>query len=58
MGASRQRADRTQFLGKLGIIIAKTTQAIIVGHYGENAQPGNARSTVEALGDYLRKSGY
>ncbi|OAA64248.1 profilin [Niveomyces insectorum RCEF 264] len=44
--------------GKTGIAIAKTKQAIVVGHYGENAQASNARATVEALADYLRKSGY
>ncbi|CAK7232923.1 profilin, required for normal timing of actin polymerization in response to thermal stress [Sporothrix bragantina] len=44
--------------GKTGVAIAKTKQAIIVGHYGENAQASNARSTVEALADYLRKAGY
>ncbi|EFX03070.1 profilin [Grosmannia clavigera kw1407] len=44
--------------GKEGIIMVKSKQAIVVGHYGEMQQPGNARSTVEALGDYLRKAGY
>ena len=44
--------------GKTGVAIAKTKQAIVVGHYGENAQASNARATVEALADYLRKSGY
>jgi len=44
--------------GKTGIAIAKTKQAIVVGHYGENAQASNARATVEALAEYLRKVGY
>ncbi|KAL1906960.1 profilin, required for normal timing of actin polymerization in response to thermal stress [Sporothrix stenoceras] len=44
--------------GKTGVAIAKTKQAIIVGHYGENAQASNARATVEALADYLRGLGY
>ncbi|CAK7237398.1 profilin, required for normal timing of actin polymerization in response to thermal stress, partial [Sporothrix curviconia] len=44
--------------GKTGVAIAKTKQAIVVGHYGENAQASNARATVEALADFLRKSGY
>ncbi|KIH90304.1 profilin [Sporothrix brasiliensis 5110] len=44
--------------GKTGVAIAKTKQAIVVGHYGENAQASNARATVEALADYLRKQGY
>ncbi|KAK1831319.1 profilin [Podospora conica] len=44
--------------GRTGIIIVKTGQAILVGHYGENAQAGNATTTVEALADYLIKAGY
>lgn len=44
--------------GREGIIIVKTTQAILIAHYGENAIAGNAATTVEQLGDYLIKSGY
>jgi len=44
--------------GRTGIIIVKTGQAILVGHYGENVQVGNATQTVEALADYLIKAGY
>jgi len=44
--------------GKEGIAIVKTKQAILVGHYGENVQAGNATQTVEALADYLVGSGY
>ncbi|KAK3390401.1 profilin [Podospora didyma] len=44
--------------GRTGIIIAKTKQAILVGHYGENVQVGNATLTVEALADYLIGVGY
>jgi len=44
--------------GRTGIIIVKTGQAILVGHYGENVQAGNATQTVEALADYLVKAGY
>ncbi|KAK0643562.1 profilin [Cercophora newfieldiana] len=44
--------------GRTGIIIVKTGQAILVGHYGENVQAGNATQTVEALADYLIKAGY
>ncbi|KAL1835376.1 hypothetical protein VTJ49DRAFT_6914 [Mycothermus thermophilus] len=44
--------------GKTGVCIVKTGQAIIIGHYGENVQAGNATQTVEALADYLIKSGY
>lgn len=46
------------FQRKEGIIIAKTTQAILIAHYGENAMAGNAASTVESLADYLIKLGY
>ncbi|KAK3987855.1 putative profilin [Cladorrhinum sp. PSN332] len=44
--------------GKTGIAIVKTKQAILVGHYGENTQAGNATQTVEALADYLTGLGY
>ncbi|KAK4231344.1 profilin [Podospora fimiseda] len=44
--------------GKTGIAIVKTKQAILVGHYGENTQAGNATTTVEALADYLTGLGY
>jgi len=44
---------------KIGVCIAKTTQAILIGHYdGEKTQPGNANQAVQALADYLGKSGY
>ncbi|KAL2023085.1 hypothetical protein VTK56DRAFT_3995 [Thermocarpiscus australiensis] len=44
--------------GREGICIVKTKQAILIGHYGENVQAGNATATVEALGDYLIGVGY
>ncbi|ORY63206.1 profilin [Pseudomassariella vexata] len=44
--------------GKTGIVVVKTKQAVLVAHYGENVQPGNAVQTVEALADYLIKVGY
>ena len=44
--------------GRTGIVIVKTKQAILVGHYGEGMQAGNAATTVEALADYLVKAGY
>ncbi|KAJ1331611.1 Profilin [Microdochium nivale] len=43
---------------KLGVLICKTKQAILVGHHGENMVAGNSRQTVEALADYLVKAGY
>ncbi|KAK4146861.1 Profilin/allergen [Dichotomopilus funicola] len=44
--------------GKDGVCIAKTKQAIIIGHHGETIQAGNATQTVEALADYLIGQGY
>jgi profilin len=44
--------------GRTGIVIVKTKQAILIGHYPENVQAGNATQTVEALADYLIKVGY
>ena len=44
--------------GKEGIVIAKTTQAILIAHYGETVIAGNAATTVEQLADYLVKLGY
>lgn len=39
-------------------MIVKTTQAILVTHYPETAQPGSAANTVEQLADYLIGVGY
>lgn len=39
-------------------MIAKTKQAIIISHYGENVVAGNAAQTVETLADYLIGVGY
>ncbi|KAF1348831.1 profilin [Delphinella strobiligena] len=44
--------------GKEGIVVVKTTQAILVTHYPEVVQPGVAANTVEQLGDYLISVGY
>lgn len=44
--------------GKEGVVIVKTTQAILVTHYSETTQPGAAANTVEQLGDYLIGVGY
>ena len=44
--------------GKEGILICKTTQAILIAHYGENVMAGNAAQTVEKLADYLISVGY
>lgn len=39
-------------------MICKTTQAILIAHYGENVMAGNAATTVEKLADYLVGLGY
>ncbi|KAK2737826.1 profilin, required for normal timing of actin polymerization in response to thermal stress [Myotisia sp. PD_48] len=44
--------------GKTGIVIVKTKRALLLAHYPETVQPGQATNTVEALGDYLRGLGY
>ncbi|PHH92525.1 hypothetical protein CDD83_7022 [Cordyceps sp. RAO-2017] len=44
--------------GRIGVAIAKTKQAIVVGHHGEAQNAGNATSTVENLADYLIGQGY
>ncbi|TKA46416.1 hypothetical protein B0A54_02248 [Friedmanniomyces endolithicus] len=45
-------------LRREGVVIVKTTQAILVTHYPESVQPGVAANTVETLADYLVKVGY
>jgi len=52
--ADNNRANQ----GKEGIVIVKTTQALLVTHYPEYVQPGSAANTVEQLGDYLISVGY
>lgn len=44
--------------GREGVVIVKTTQAILIAHYPETIQPGSAANTVEQLGDYLIGVGY
>jgi len=44
--------------GREGVVIVKTSQAILIAHYPETVQPGNAANVVEQLADYLIKSGY
>lgn len=39
--------------GNDGVAIAKTKQAIIIGHHNKDQIAGNATSTVETLADYL-----
>lgn len=51
-------ANSNVLQGREGVVIAKTTQAIIVSHYGESGIAGNAAQTVENLADYLIGQGY
>jgi hypothetical protein len=44
--------------GKEGVVVVKTTQALLIAHYPETVQPGVATNTVEQLGDYLIGLGY
>ena len=39
-------------------MIVKTVQALLVAHYPESIQPGQAAIVVEKLGDYLVGVGY
>ncbi len=39
-------------------MIVKTVQAMLVAHYPETIQPGQATTVVEKLGDYLISVGY
>ncbi|KAK4103713.1 Profilin/allergen [Parathielavia hyrcaniae] len=44
--------------GKIGVCIAKTKQAILIGHHSETTLFGNASQTIESLADYLIKNDY
>ncbi|KAK9812885.1 hypothetical protein WJX72_005251 [[Myrmecia] bisecta] len=39
--------------GPAGVTIRKTNSALVIGIYGEGAQPGEANVAVENMGDYL-----
>ncbi|TVY35475.1 Profilin [Lachnellula occidentalis] len=44
--------------GREGIVIVKTTQAILIAHYKDGMIAGNSAQTVEQLADYLISTGY
>ncbi|OHW97206.1 profilin [Colletotrichum incanum] len=44
--------------GKEGIAVAKSTQAVLLGHHSENQQAGNATQAVQKLADYLVSVNY
>ncbi|GMM33582.1 profilin [Saccharomycopsis crataegensis] len=55
------KADERSIYGrqeKSGLICVKTKQAILVGHYPEGVQPGDATKVVEQLADYLISVNY
>jgi len=55
------KADNRSIYGKkgtAGVCTVKTGQCIIIGVYGDGAQPGAAANTVEKLADYLIENGY
>lgn len=37
----------------MGVVIVKTTKAILIGHYPEHIVGGTAVTTMEQLADYL-----
>jgi len=44
--------------GKTGVVCVKTKQAVLIAHYSETVQPGEAATAVEKLADYLISVGY
>jgi profilin len=44
--------------GATGISIAKGVKCLIIGIYKDGQQPGNCRTKVEAMRDYLKTNGY
>jgi hypothetical protein len=54
----RSRTDIRTKQGREGIVIVKTTQAILIAHYGDGMIAGNSAQTVEQLADYLIETGY
>ena len=39
--------------GKEGVLAYRTNKAIVIGHYSEHVQPGNAVNTIEPIAQYL-----
>merc|ERR1711916_43119 len=55
------KADNRSIYGKKGaggIACVKTNQAILIGAYDENIQPGQCATVVEKLADYLIENSY
>ena len=58
VGINWGSADSVREQGKEGVMIVKTVQALLVAHYPETIQPGQAVTVVEKLADYLVGVGY
>lgn len=48
----------TIFQGKEGLVVVRTKQAMLIGHYPDGVTQSAANTTVEALADYLIGQGY
>lgn len=44
--------------GQTGVVVIKTNQALLVGHYPEGVQAGTAVETMEQVAKHLRNAGY
>ncbi|KAJ5861003.1 uncharacterized protein N7529_008313 [Penicillium soppii] len=44
--------------GKEGVCVVKSSQSIVIAHYPETVQPGEAASIVRQLAEYLTSIGY
>ena len=44
--------------GKEGVVVIKTTQALLIGHHPDSVQTTVAYSSVAELAEYLIKVGY
>jgi profilin len=55
---ARNNANTVIQQGRDGVVIVKTTQAILIAHYKDGMIAGNAATTVEQLADYLISTGY
>jgi profilin len=55
------QSDENQIQGKkgsCGVSIARSSKCIIIGTYRDGQQPGNCRTQVERIRDYLLQSSY
>ena len=55
------RADDRSIYGKngsTGVVCVKTKQALLIGTFDENTQPGETAKIIEGLADYLISVNY